>query len=414
MKPSVIPVHLAKQLIAEAQYLDNNHQLPPGKAGIVSVIKNLGYVQIDTIAVIQRAHHHVLWTRCEGYREHMLDELHAVERQIFEYWTHAMSYLPMSEYRYALPKMQNFTNPRSPWAQYQLGKCQDLLEPVLKRIRDEGPLSASDFKPPPGKSAGGWWDWKPAKVALELLFWRGDLMIRERQNFQKIYDLTERVLPAEVNTTMPTPEEMADYLVWQAITALGVAEEGEIQRFMQPQSSRDADLHIVNKTQIRDALQRLVEQHMVTVIKIKEIKNKIYYVKPVKLENFAGGTKIYPVIKFLSPFDNMIIQRDRIKRFYGFDYALECYLPVPKRRYGYFSLPILWGNEFVGRLDPRADGKNRELTINNLIFEPGFEVNDEFLLSFKEAVINFAGFNQCERIHLENVSPKKFKSKIVL
>jgi len=409
MKLLLLPVNLVKQFILDAQGFKGCH---PGKEGILSTIKKLGYVQIDTIAVIQRAHHHVLWTRCPDYQEQLLHELQAVHGQVFEYWTHAMSYLPIADYRFALPKMRKFANPTSPWVRYQLRKCRDLLEPVLRRIQDEGPLSASDFKSPPGKKTEGWWDWKPAKVALEILFWQGDLMIRERRKFQKVYDLTERVLPTEVNTTLPTEQEAAEYLIRRALTALGVAEEREILKFMQPESSRDADMQLVDREQLRQSLQALLEAGEIVQLKIDHNHETIYYALPASLAPKSANQKSLSPVYLLSPFDNLIIQRDRVRRLFGFDYALECYLPAHKRRYGYFTLPILWGTEFVGRLDPRADRKNRTLTIHHVRFEPGFKVTDEFLFPFVEKIHSFTRFNQCERLQIENISPKKMKSKI--
>ena len=402
----------AKKLIVRAQLLDDNSLLPPGKDGILAVVKKLGYIQIDTIAVIKRAHHHTLWSRCSDYQEEMLHDLQVRDRQVFEFWGHAMSYLPMSDYRYALPRMHNFKNPGSPWAKYQLQKCQHLLEPVLKRIGDEGPLSSSDFTPAPGKKGGSWWDWKPAKVALELLFWRGDLMISERRKFQKIYDLTERVLPDEIDTTMPTDDELGEFLVHRAISALGVAEEREIIKFMQPESARDADLQIVGKEQISRSLKKLLENGQLIQLTLEKNHNSVFYAFPESLVQESQSKKGSSRVYLLSPFDNMIIQRERIRRLFGFDYTLECYLPARKRRYGYFSLPILWGVDFIGRLDSKADRKDKTLIVRHLSFEPDFKVSDEFLQTFTEKLIAFTRFNQCERVHIERVTPKKFNATL--
>jgi uncharacterized protein YcaQ len=407
MKATNISNQLARELVLKAQLLDNT-MLSADKAGALEVIQKLGYIQIDTIAVVKRAHHQILWSRCPDYRERSLHELQAKDRQVFEYWGHAMSYLPMCDYRYSLPRMQNFENPSSPWAKYQFQECRNLLEPVLKQIREEGPLSSSDFKPPPGKKAGGWWDWKPAKVALELLFWQGKLMISERQNFKKIYDLTERVLPDDIDSTMPTKDELGQFIVCRALSALGIAEEREIMKFLQPESSRDADIQIVGKEQITLSLRHMEEKGEIIQLKLENNDDSVYYVFPESLQQESPVKKGPPRLQLLSPFDNMIIQRDRLKRLFGFDYSLECYLPVKKRRYGYFSLPILWGNNFVGRLDPKADRERKTMIIKNLIFESGFRFRDEFLEAFTNKLIAFAQFNNCLKIKTENVNPKKY------
>ncbi|MBA7698532.1 hypothetical protein ES703_107210 [subsurface metagenome] len=185
---------LARRLPLHSQLLDGRTKLPKGKEGIAQAIEKLGYVQIDTIAVINRAHHHTLWTRRPDYSPAMLDELQAKDRRVFEYWGHAASYLPMKDYRYYIPRMRAF-----PWGDGWIKRMherhKDVMKDVLERITKEGPLGSADFKAPDGKKRGAWWDWKPAKTALELLMWRGDLMVTERRNFQRIYDLTERVLP---------------------------------------------------------------------------------------------------------------------------------------------------------------------------------------------------------------------------
>jgi uncharacterized protein YcaQ len=148
----------------------------------------------------------------------MLDELLAVDRTIFEYWGHAASYLPMQDYRFYLPRMQSYFNPTGKWERDIYQKVGHMLQHVLERVRAEGPLTSKSFEPPPGEKREGWWDWKPAKVALELLFWRGELMIAERRNFQRVYDLTERVLPDWVDRTVPDDEQLGQFLVRRALT----------------------------------------------------------------------------------------------------------------------------------------------------------------------------------------------------
>lgn len=222
----------ARRIVLNAQLLGSGIKLSKGKEGIAQTIEKLGYIQIDTIAVIERAHHHTLWCRRADYDPIMLHELQTKDRRVFEYWGHAMSYLPISDYRYFLPKMRNFENPKSKWAEISLAKCGHLMQPVLERIRKEGPLSSKDFKPPPGTKRGNWWDWKPAKIALEMLFWKGDLMVTERRNFQKVYDLTERVLPGNVDTSIPDKDETGQFLVRRSLSANGILQEKEIFNFL--------------------------------------------------------------------------------------------------------------------------------------------------------------------------------------
>jgi len=407
MKKINLSLKQARQIVLKAQLLDGRAALLSGKEGIAQTIDGLGYVQIDTISVIKRSHHHTLWIRRGDYDERMLHDLQAEDRLVFEYWTHAMSYLPMSDFRYSLPRMRNFKNPTSPWARHQWQKSGHLIESVLERIRKEGPLSSKDFASSE-KKGGTWWDWKPAKVALELLFWRGDLMITERQNFQKIYDLTERVLPDHIDTTMPNDDEVGQFFVRRALSALGIAGQADVQKYMQPGTARDSDLQIAGKNLIENALHDLLDAREVIPVTLEANESAVYYALSGAIQNIVHQKETTDGVFFLSPFDNLIIQRQRTKRLFGFDYALECYVPVEKRKYGYFVMPILWRDRFVGRLDPKADRKTKTLVVKSLIFEPSFKSFDLLLPLLAKRFVDFAWFNGCEHIAFEKVSPKMF------
>ena len=197
-----IAVGTSRKLALRAQGLKGRWPpLPGGAKGVEHVIKRLGYVQIDTIAVVQRAHHHTLWARFPNYSPVMLHELQTVKRRVFEYWIHAACYLPMSDYRYYMPRMHSVSKRQTNW--FYTDEGRSITDHVLGRIRNEGPLGAADFKATGTRKRGSWWDWKPAKQALEMLFDMGKLMVTERRNFHRIYDLTERILPSETDTTPP-------------------------------------------------------------------------------------------------------------------------------------------------------------------------------------------------------------------
>jgi hypothetical protein len=280
---------------------------------------------------------------------------------------------------------------------------------VLNRIRDEGPLGAKDFAPPPGRKGGAWWDWKPAKVALELLFWQGKLMISKRVNFQKIYDLTERVISDHIDTRLPTAEELGLFLVNRALQALGIASERDIWRFLQAESARDSDMQLAGKETISRSLSQLIVNREVIPINLENDKSSLYYMHSNTLDKINSQKSPNTNVYLLSPFDNLIIQRDRLKRIFDFDYALECYLPAAKRTFGYFTLPILWGNNFVGKIDPKADRKNKTLVINNLIIEQSAADSDDFLSSLAKSIAEFTRFNQCGRVRISKLSPAKLK-----
>jgi uncharacterized protein YcaQ len=386
----------ARRLVLHAQLLDGRTRIEKSAAGVVQAVEHLGYVQIDTISVIERAHHHTLWTRVPEYRPEDLHRAHAVERSVFEYWGHAASYLPISDYRFYLPMMRSFLDPKDAWYRGWGEKYGSFLEPVKKRIREEGPLAARDFENPGGRGKGPWWDWKPAKAALELLFWRGELMVRERRGFERIYDLTERVLPEGTDTRLPGPDELGRFMVGRALDALGLASEKEIRDYI-----RIGDKDIVTK-----ALEEMLAAAEIARLSV-ESQDDAVYARPEALEEAGRFRTRPPRVHLLSPFDNLAISRSRLKERFAFDFKFECYLPKPKRDHGYFMLPILFGEDIVGRLDPKADRKNKKFLVRRLLLEPGFNDLDRLLPELGRALVDFARFNNSEKIVLENVRPKK-------
>ena len=377
---------------AASIYLDSQQliadNLRKGKAGALEVIQHLGYVQIDTLAVVARAHHHTLWSRTTDYKEHYLDELLAEDKSIFEYWSHAASYLPMSDYRFSLPRKKLFSDGKSHWFEQD----KKMKKYVLDKIKAEGELQSKDFEDK--IKCTGMWNWKPAKQSLEQLFMEGKLMVAKRKGFQKVYDLTERVLPKDVNTKCPTEKEMAEHLISIAIQSSGVVYENEIAYLRGP-----------IKGSVIKAMTRLLKEGEIIEIAIEGIdKNKFITTK----EKLLGVEKVKQnnSISILSPFDNEVIQRKRLQSFFNFDYLIECYLPEAKRKYGYFTLPILYNNNFVARLDPKADRATKTFYIKSIHFEKKFKADESFNKNFAEKLKKFATFNGCETIVITNADPK--------
>lgn len=389
----------ARRIVLHAQLLDDRAPSVVGKEAIASTIDHLGYVQIDTIAVVERAHHHTLWTRCPDYDPVALHDLQAVDRRVFEYWTHAMAYLPMADYRFYIPRMERLRESGPTWLERWKAEHGHLCDDILARVRAEGALSSKDFERSPGTKRGTWWDWKPAKRALEILFWQGHLMIAERRNFQKIYDLTERILPIDVDMTRPTEREMGRFHVRRALGGLGIAREREI---------RDA-FHVAGRPLIVKTLEEMVNEGELLALHIDGLQST-YYAMPGTLERelptLSGAAHI------LSPFDNLVIQRDRIARLFDFEYTIECYLPEAKRKHGYFVLPILWKDRLIGRLDPKADREGKRLLVKALWFEPGFEEIEAALPAFASALARLARFNGCDALDLLKVSPTGHKRRL--
>ncbi|MDP8221022.1 MAG: crosslink repair DNA glycosylase YcaQ family protein [Candidatus Stygibacter frigidus] len=361
LRKYIINAQLSRLLLAE--YND-----------LKQVIAGTDYVQLDTIHVTERAHHHVLWTRYPGYKKEMLDDLMS-SRQVFEYWTHAASILPIESFKYTLRRKQNFS-----WHNHitDTREFKELLIYVYERICNEGALSASDFNdknPHPNEI----WSWKHSRYALEHLFQQGTLMVAGRNKFRKIFDLTERVYPQSEKIECPSTEEAAEFQVTRAISALGAATEKQIINYL-----RFSDAESIKKMiaqQSADGRVNPVKYH-----------NKVYYtsVNPTVQQEYPEQVFI------LSPFDNLIINRQRILDIFDFDYKLECYLPAAKRKYGFFSMPLLYQDRFIGLLDAKADRKGKVLLINNLIKFAKLNESEEKLLN--SALEDFAAFNNCRTI----------------
>ena len=302
-----------------------SQRLPPTKqtgrpvAATLSAIEHLGYIQIDTISVIQRAHHHTLWSRNPRYQTSHLDQLVA-DKQVFEYWSHAAAYLPMCDYRYSLPRKQAIANGDQ---KHWYNRDSRLMKSVLNRIASEGPLMAKDFEHS-GKKMGEWQS-KPAKRALECLFMQGDLMVPRRVNFHKVYDLTERVLPENTDTSVPDPEEFARFLITRYLRANGLGQPAEISYLLKN-----------TKPMIAAVLQDMVSSKELLQVSVDGVR---YYALPESLA-LLNQSLARNKLKILSPFDNLVIQRRRIQALFDFDYQIECYVPAAKRQYGYFSLPV--------------------------------------------------------------------------
>ena len=389
----------ARSLALSAQWLIAPRSVP-GKAGVLKTIEYIGYVQIDTISVIQRAHHHTLWSRVPGYQPQMLDELLRDDRKVFEYWGHAASYLPMKDYRFYLPMMRRFSNPSNRWMKNRLEQYGHLMDPVLKRIREEGPLSSHDFKPPPGYVRGNWWNWKPAKNALELLFWQGKLMIRERKGFQRVYDLTERVLPPNTDLTLPTQEEITEFTIKRCLQAHGLADSREITDH----------IHLLGKNQVESAIKDLVDAGSLVSVNVEGQPDKVYVMLAEAAES-VPKRKMSDVL-ILSPFDNLVIQRKRVKDLFGLDYTLECYVPAAKRKFGYFSLPVFWKNQPVGLMDAKAHRQSQQLQIKTIQFIEKIPNQDRFWPHFCQKLHAFAQFNGCPSVKLDGVIPLRYRDPL--
>ena len=392
--PDTLPLRIARRLALRSQLLAPMPKLPKGVEGTARTIEHLGYIQVDTISVVERAHHHTLWTRRADYKSSHLHQLQAIDRRVFEYWAHAASYVPIADYRYYLPRMERFRTPHGKWETGRLRAYGKHLEPVLERIRIDGPLSSKDFDSPTHKAM---WHRKPTTAALEKLHLTGELMISERRGFARVYDLTERVLPSDIDTTMPTSQELGEFFVRRALQAYGVANEQDIVH------------HIGGATRdvIQSAIRNMLEAGELVAVAIESVSKPIHFMFSSLLTSEAGLRAPARRVSLLSPFDNLIILRNRLKRLFDFEYTLECYVPAPKRIHGYFVLPILYGEEFVGRLDAKAERVSGRLVLRRLQIEKPPAEFDSFLDHLATRLRSFAEFNGCSETSFEKLVPRR-------
>ncbi|MGV0827831.1 winged helix-turn-helix domain-containing protein [Empedobacter brevis] len=382
-----------QQLTLQSQGLVQPAPFGTGKEAVLRALEHLGYVQIDTLAVVERAHHHTLWSRIPDYRAAFLDELVA-ERAIFEYWFHAASYLPMKAFRYVLPQMLEIKQTDSRY----YNADPRVMQYIMDTIRAEGPKKARDFESEK-KSPGSWWNWKPAKLALERLFMQGDLMISGRNGMQKTYDITERVLPEHTDTTIPTPAEFAEYLVSTYLRAYGFTTVKQVTHLKKGTDLKKLVQDILEKKRQDGTVQKIHVEGMPAVFVQQELMDK-----PFGQNNSD--------IRLLSPFDNSVIHRDRIQQLFGFEYRLECYTPKEKRQYGYFCLPVLFGGTFIGRIDCKAHRKEKRFEIIHLHIENETTAPEAWIPRFAATIKRFAVFNGCETVTVSQVSPSKLKSLV--
>ena len=377
-----------QRITLESQGLLQTSPFGKGKKAVLNALEHLGYLQIDTLSIVARAHHHTLWTRIPGYKQEHLDEL-VKERKVFEYWFHAASYLPMKDFRYVLPQMLEVRRNGSPY----YNASPKVMQYVMDTIRAEGPKKARDFESK-SKKAGSWWNWKPTKLALERLFMQGDLMICERNGMQKAYDITERVLPANIDLTEPDPVEFAEYLVKTYLRAYGFTTLKQITHLKKGNVLRNNVNGILNAMSQAGTIQKVDIEGFPAVFVQSGLTEKAF-------------RKSNSHVRLLSPFDNSVIHRDRIKQFFGFDFRLECYTPKEKRQYGYFCLPVLSGDKFIGRVDCKAHRKEKQFEIIHLHIENQSIDTDLWEGPFVQSIRQFAAFNGCESLKLTQVSPSK-------
>jgi uncharacterized protein YcaQ len=328
-----------------------------GRDDVEAAVRRLSAVQLDSISTVDRAHRLTLSARIGAVPGDSIDRL-LREGRIFEYWAHEGCLLPIELW----PHFRRVMEGSGHWGSHDraLREHGDLLEPVLGRIRDEGPLGSRDFE---GRGGGGMWNWKPAKMVLEALWDRGELTIAGRRSFQRTYDLTERVIPRKwLETAVPTEEETLRTFALLAVEARGALTEAAIREHWRLKGG---------KARLHGHLEALVTEGRLRELQVDDGGAPFYVLPTAEL----GGPPAPPVL--LSPFDNLMWDRPLLQRLFGFQHVIEVYKREHERVYGYYVLPLLAGDRFLGRADVKTDRAEGVLRIRKFTREPGVRGNVE-------------------------------------
>ena len=356
MEPLALDASRARRLVLHLQGLARSHHRAFGPGELLDAIGAMGFVQVDSIPHVERAHHMILAARSQGYRPRDLTRLHEAGH-LFEGWTHDASYIPSSSWKYWKHRFRRSKDRLArQFLRWQGADCLEGCERLLARIRDEGPMRARDTDAPRGAEM---WQWSNDKAALEYLWRTGRLAIRKRDGFQKVYDLAERVIPPAHFEAEVSEAAFIDWSCRRGLEGLGWGTAAQVARYLDHVTIAEAkawldacDGQVVRPVRVggRDALARAD----IADIEVPD--------PPARM-------------RALSPFDPVARDRDRLKRLWSFDYRIEIYVPASRRLWGYYVFPLLEGERIVGRIDMRADRKTGALVVNRFWLEPGMRWN---------------------------------------
>ena len=350
----------ARRIALAAQMFVPAVAAPKGVAAIGKIVHRLGAVQIDSVNVLVRSHYLPIFSRCGPYAPQLLERAaYDGNRSLFEYWGHEASFLPVDLYPLFRWRMDRARNGEGTWKRLRryATSHKQLVTSALDQIRERGALGASELADC-GKSKGSWWGWSQGKEILEWLFWIGDVTTARRRNFERLYDLTERVLPERVRTaSVPSPEQARRELMAISARALGVATAKDLRDYFRLPAA-DAATRVAE----------LVEEGTLQPVVVEGWKHQAY------LHADAACPRRVDVSALLSPFDSLIWERQRTERLFGFYFRLEIYTPIHKRLHGYYVLPFLLGDRLVGRVDLKANRQDSRLEVRGGSVEEGMHV----------------------------------------
>ena len=391
MAHPVLANSAARRLFLDRHALAEPPTGPATGADLAALIDRIGFVQIDSINTVERAHHMILWSRRQSYRPEALKRLHEHDRAVWEHWTHDASILPIHlhhYWRHHFSRRQE--RMQKNWAKWFRPGYEPQFETLLARIAAEGPVSTSDVGEGEARGSGGWWDWNPSKTALEWLWHTGKLAVTRRDGFQKVYDLAERVIPEVHRGPEPHAADMVDWSCQAALDRLGFADPSELRGYwglITPEEAKDWAAAALKRGDV-------VEVELTGSMG----QTKRSLARPDVLDAAARAPEPVSRLRILSPFDPALRDRDRAEFLFGFQYRIEVFVPEPRRKYGYYVFPVLEGDRLIGRIDVKAFRDALTLRVKAFWPEAGVRLGAGRCQRLEAELDRLARFAGCERV----------------
>lgn len=363
MEPPLIQNADARRYFIAAQGLSDPRSRPLSDESLLTLVERLGFVQLDSINTVERAHHLILFSRSSSYRRSQLARLLERRGALFENWTHDAAIIPTRFFPHWRRRFEREREAlRERWRKWRRKGFEQNTDSILAQVKRSGPVMARHFAESNTSAPGGWWDWHPSKTALEFLWRTGELAIARREGFQKVYDLTERVIPAEFRESSVTANQLIDWACRGALDRLGYATPGEIAAFWGAITTKEAG---------RWCATRLGEEVIeVRVAPANGSKPRTAYAHADFPQRAAAAPPPPGKLRILSPFDPLLRDRNRTERLFKFRYRIEVFVPEGQREYGYYVFPLIEGDRFVGRIDMKHRRDEDALRVTSLWLEP--------------------------------------------
>lgn len=371
------------------------------KHDVLQAIKNLSVLQIDTISVVNRSPYLVLFSRIGEFKLEWVEELLA-ERKLFEYWSHEACFLPIENYPLYNAMIHNKKARGFNWSKEWIHTNRKDAKIVLDYVTKNGKTMSSAFKNT-GEKKGGWWNWKVEKVALDMLYTQGKLTIVGRKNFHRIYDLTERGIPEKFLAEKVPLSKVYEEFIERSVKHLGITKKSWV-----------SDYFRLKKTVAVPVFDKLLKRKKFIEVQVEGFEESFFvHVENEYLIQQSLKNQLTPTLTtLLSPFDPLIWDRKRVKELFDFDYQIECYTPLQKRIYGYFTLPILYKGQLIGRMDAKAHRKEKRFEVKALHFEKDFVPDKKCIAELKKALHQFANWHGTPDVVITKVVPESYSLEL--